>query len=149
MTLPAATPSSCPLCAQDGGVLLWQHPQLRVVRVVGPEADDTPGFYRLIWQAHVGEWSDLPEPDQQLCLRVLSAVERIVRQHLQPHKVNLASLGNLVPHLHWHVVARFTDDPHFPAPIWAPAVRPLSRELQQYVAQRLPATDAAIAALTF
>jgi diadenosine tetraphosphate (Ap4A) HIT family hydrolase len=38
---------------------------------------------------------------------------------MQPDKINLASLGNVVPHLHWHVIPRFADDAHFPSPIWA------------------------------
>jgi len=35
-----------------------------------------------------------------------------------PHKVNLASLGNVVPHVHWHVIPRFLDDRHYPDPVW-------------------------------
>ena len=35
----------------------------------------------------------------------------------------MASLGNVVQHLHWHVIPRFEDDAHFPAPVWAQAVR--------------------------
>ena len=46
-----------------------------------------------------------------------------MRRVLRPAKINLASLGNVVPHLHWHVIARFADDACFPAPIWAPARR--------------------------
>ena len=48
-------------------------------------------------------------------------VEQALREVMQPLKVNLASLGNLVPHLHWHVIPRYADDAHFPAPVWAPA----------------------------
>jgi diadenosine tetraphosphate (Ap4A) HIT family hydrolase len=46
------------------------------------------------------------------------AVEDALRAILLPHKINLASLGNQVPHLHWHVIPRFEDDPHFPQPVW-------------------------------
>jgi diadenosine tetraphosphate (Ap4A) HIT family hydrolase len=52
-------------------------------------------------------------------MRVVFAVEAALRGLMRPDKINLASLGNLVPHLHWHVIPRFGDDPHFPAPIWA------------------------------
>ena len=54
---------------------------------------------------------------------VVLATERALRQVVQPDKINLASLGNLVPHLHWHVIPRWKDDSHFPAPIWARAQR--------------------------
>jgi diadenosine tetraphosphate (Ap4A) HIT family hydrolase len=82
-----------------------------------------PAYYRVIWQAHVAEFSDLGEVEQALCMRVTAVVERCIRDNLKPTKVNLASLGNMVPHLHWHVIARFEWDSHFPQPIWAPAQR--------------------------
>jgi hypothetical protein len=46
-----------------------------------------------------------------------------VREVMQPLKVNVASLGNVVPHLHWHIIPRFEWDSHFPAPFWAAAQR--------------------------
>lgn len=115
--------SPCPLCHSDGGRVVWRDHALRIVRVAGQEAEDFPGFYRVIWNAHVAEWTDLSDAEQGRCLRALNATERAVREHLRPTKVNLASLGNVVPHLHWHVIARFDWDSRFPAPIWAPAQR--------------------------
>jgi diadenosine tetraphosphate (Ap4A) HIT family hydrolase len=52
-------------------------------------------------------------------MAVVFATEEILRETLQPAKINLASLGNQVPHLHWHIIPRFTDDAHFPDPVWA------------------------------
>ena len=60
-------------------------------------------------------------------MRAVFAVEGALRASLSPHKMNVASLGNLTPHLHWHVIPRFKDDPAFPKPVWAiavPAVTP-------------------------
>ena len=57
------------------------------------------------------------ERDQLMA--VVFAVEAAVRETMQPDKMNLASLGNMTPHVHWHVVPRFRDDRHFPNPIWA------------------------------
>jgi diadenosine tetraphosphate (Ap4A) HIT family hydrolase len=135
----------CPLCTHDGGLVLLCHPLFRVVRVQGPDAAHAPGFYRVIWQAHVAEFSDLPDHEQTVCMRAVSAVERVVREHLQPTKVNVASLGNMVPHLHWHVVARFVNDPHFPSPIWAAPARAMDTDLQAHLHHALPLADAAIA----
>jgi diadenosine tetraphosphate (Ap4A) HIT family hydrolase len=56
-------------------------------------------------------------------MAIVFAVEQVLRELLQPEKINLASLGNQVPHLHWHVIPRFSDDAHFPDPIWAPRKR--------------------------
>ena len=47
----------------------------------------------------------------------------MLREQLSPTKINLAALGNMVAHLHWHVIARYDWDSHFPASVWAPALR--------------------------
>lgn len=66
----------------------------------------------------VHEMSDLGATEQTHCMSVVIAVERAMRKTLVPAKVNLASLGNMVAHVHWHVIPRFADDPHFPQPVW-------------------------------
>ena len=82
-----------------------------------------PGFCRVIWHDHVREMSDLSRDDRLLVNEAVFLVEEAVRDVMQPLKVNVASLGNVVPHLHWHVIPRYADDAHFPAPVWAQAVR--------------------------
>jgi diadenosine tetraphosphate (Ap4A) HIT family hydrolase len=67
-------------------------------------------------------------------------VEAALRQIMHPHKVNLASLGNLTPHLHWHVIPRFRDDPHFPQSIWSSRQRKSRRAAPADLAARLAAT---------
>ncbi|OYU26726.1 MAG: HIT domain-containing protein [Burkholderiales bacterium PBB2] len=140
--------SDCPLCrdallaAPEPGVeLLLQRPRYRVVRVLDA---DFPAFYRVIWQTHVAEFSDLPAPDRLVCMEAVTAVEQALRSQLQPTKVNLATLGNVVPHLHWHVIARFDWDTHFPAPIWAAAQRGADAVRLAALRQALPALDAAV-----
>lgn len=113
--------ADCPLCAADGGEVLWHDELCRVVWVEDP---DYPGFCRVILHAHVREMTDLPEDERQRLMAVVFATEAAVREMMRPAKVNLASLGNQVPHLHWHVIPRFTDDRHFPDPIWAAPRRP-------------------------
>lgn len=56
-------------------------------------------------------------------MQIVWQVEIVVRTVMQADKINVASLGNVVPHLHWHVIPRFRDDAHFPAPVWAVAQR--------------------------
>lgn len=123
--------AGCVLCETDGGLVVARTPQFRVIRVVeGEEARRFPAFYRLIWNTHVAEFSDLSDTDRHACMDAVTEVERVLRSLLAPTKVNIASLGNVVPHLHWHVIARFDWDSHFPAPVWA-------------AGQREPGTDAA------
>lgn len=89
------------------------------MRVVGAGDPDYPGFLRVIWHEHVREMTDLPPAGREHCLRVVFAVERALRDTLRPEKINVASLGNLVPHVHWHVIPRFANDAHFPDPVWS------------------------------
>lgn len=115
MTVPGQR-AICPLCGPDADRTLWRDGRCRVV--LAPEPD-YPGFCRVVWHAHVREMTDLAVRDRAHLLRVVFAVERALRELLKPDKINLASLGNQVPHLHWHVIPRFADDAHFPDPVWA------------------------------
>jgi len=96
--------------------VLWQNDLCRVVRVDEP---DYPGFVRVILKRHAREMGDLAPQERDDLMAVVFAVEAAVRETMQPDKMNLASLGNMTPHVHWHVVPRFRDDRHFPNPIWA------------------------------
>ncbi|MHB8474320.1 MAG: HIT family protein [Gammaproteobacteria bacterium] len=108
--------SACPLCEPCSENLLWQDAHCRVILI---DDADYAGFCRVIWHAHVKEMTDLESADQQHLFAVVLAVEAQLRELMQPAKINLASLGNQVPHLHWHVIPRFIDDAHFPDPVWA------------------------------
>lgn len=114
-----ATKLDCELCAGPGGELLWEDAICRVVRVGGAEGAAFPGYCRVVCRQHVAEMSALSAGDAHRVIDVVLATERALRLCVQPDKINLASLGNLVPHLHWHVIPRWRDDSHFPAPIWA------------------------------
>lgn len=116
----ASFQDSCPLCHPDGETVLFHCTALRVVHANEP---GYTGFCRVIWNAHRTEMTELSVPDRQYLMAVVFATERSLRQLLVPHKINLASLGNQVPHLHWHVIPRFRDDPTFPDAVWAPPRR--------------------------
>jgi len=118
---------ACVFCNEDGGDVLWQDERLRVV--LATSENDYPGFCRVIWNAHVAEFSDLAAGDRAHVMHAVYAVERALRRVMQPVKVNLASLGNQVPHVHWHVIPRFSNDAHFPLPVWAPRQRTVSEAL--------------------
>jgi diadenosine tetraphosphate (Ap4A) HIT family hydrolase len=120
-------PTHCELCEAAGGELLWLGARCRVVRI---DDEDYPGFCRVVWAGHVREMSDLSDVDCEHLMRVVFSVEQALRDTLAPFKINLASLGNVTPHLHWHVIPRFRNDRHFPKPIWAPPERePSPRDL--------------------
>lgn len=129
----------CPLCFPQHEQVLWQNHQVRVIAV-----DDhlyAPAFCRVIWQTHVAEMTDLLPDERIVLMNVVYAVEQALRDVVSPDKINLASLGNQVPHLHWHVIARFANDAYFPDTIWHTAKENKSFRLpenwQQAVAEHL------------
>ena len=134
---------SCELCQSGTGEILWRDADWRLVRVTDAAF---PGFYRLISNHHVAEFSQLSPQARQRCVELLAWVEALVIRHLQPTKINLASLGNVVPHLHWHLVARFDWDSHYPSPIWAAAQRAAPQEELLRIGTLIPALDAALTA---
>ena len=110
---------SCELCDLKAEPV-WRNDKFAVIL-----ADELPypGFCRVIWHDHVREVSDLADADRLLLNDAVWRLELAVRAVMAPLKVNVASLGNVVPHLHWHVIPRYADDAHFPAPVWAAAAR--------------------------
>lgn len=115
---------SCVFCDGDGGAVLWRDALYRIVLADEP---GYPGFLRVIANAHVKEMTDLDVAGRAALLGGVLAAERAVREVMAPDKINLAALGNLVPHLHWHVIPRFVDDPHYPRPVWCEPLRAAQR----------------------
>jgi len=127
---------ACELCSQPAGEVLYRNDRLRVVLI-----DDAqyPGFCRVIWNSHVREMTDLVPEDRVLFMQAVWQAEAAVREVMQPDKMNLASLGNMVPHLHWHVIPRYSDDAHFPGPVWAPVQRAVAESVLAARTALLPA----------
>lgn len=135
------TVKGCVLCEGLGGRLVLEAPKFRVIHAEEP---GFPAFYRVVWRDHVAEFSDLDAADRVHCMEAVAVVEQCLREHLAPTKINLAALGNMVPHLHWHVIARFDWDSHFPAPVWAAAGRARDDAREAAVLAKLPAVEADI-----
>lgn len=113
--------STCELCQHTGGILLWKNELCRVILL-----ENTPfkGFCRVVLNKHVKEMTDLPESEQHALMRIVFKVEHVLRELFRPEKINLASLGNKTPHIHWHVTPRFVEDMTFPDSIWSAPHRP-------------------------
>ena len=143
MTHTPIRESGCELCDLAAPMTVYADSKLSVI-IVDDDAN-YPGFCRVIWRDHVREMSDLARDDRLLLNDVVHEVEQAVREVMKPTKVNVASLGNVVPHLHWHVIPRYTDDAHFPAPVWAAAVRQTEQTTLEARRALLPALADAIA----
>ena len=107
--------SRCVLCEQAGGEIVWSNSLARVVNV---NDEDHPAFCRVILQRHAREMTDLDESERSELMRIVFAAEQAQRKILEPDKINLACFGNMVAHVHWHVIPRFRLDPHYPNPVW-------------------------------
>jgi diadenosine tetraphosphate (Ap4A) HIT family hydrolase len=133
----------CPRCKDapllEEGQLLWRGDDCRVILV---ENADLPGFCRVIWNRHVAEMSDLSYGEREHLMGLVFAIEAAVRHVMEPDKINLASLGNHVAHLHWHVIPRYQDDAYFPGSVWSTKTQETSHPvlaMRQQKALRLPA----------
>jgi diadenosine tetraphosphate (Ap4A) HIT family hydrolase len=134
--------AGCELCEHDGGRLVHHDGDWRVV---GVDDAEFPAYYRVICNRHVAEFSDLDPAERDRCIVLVDTVERVLRERLQPTKINLASLGNVTPHLHWHVVARFDWDSRFPNPIWGAVQRAAPADALAGVVAQLPDLDRRLA----
>lgn len=113
--------STCPLCTPKNEKILYATDLYRIIDVGDP---NWPGFCRVILNQHAAEMTDLPVEHRYALMQAVCVTESALRDLLHPSKINLASLGNVVPHVHWHVIPRWENDSHFPDPIWANATRP-------------------------
>lgn len=111
---------NCPLCAPEGEHVIVANNSFRIIRVDDPEF---PGYFRLIWQNHVKEVSDLDPRDRLVMWDALTRLEETIIEAMHPEKVNWAQFGTMVPHLHWHLIPRFPDDAAFPDSYWSPRRR--------------------------
>ncbi len=109
----------CELCTLNNEEILYQTDLYRIIAV---NDQYYPGFVRVILNQHVKELTDLSKNEAHILCDIIFEIEIKMREFLNPDKVNIASLGNVTPHLHWHIVPRFIDDRHFPNPIWGKVV---------------------------
>ena len=90
--------------------------QFPAVALLGPWQYYT-GYCILVARAHATELSQLSDPERRGYLDEMCLLARAIEGAFQPRKLNYELLGNQVAHLHWHVLARFDWDSHFPAPV--------------------------------
>ena len=112
--------SPCPLCTATDEEILYLSDLYRIIAVDDPA---WPGFCRVILNSHAAEMTDLPIEHRSALMKAVCVTESVLRDLMHPDKINLASLGNVVPHVHWHVIPRWKNDTHFPDPICATAKR--------------------------
>ena len=118
--------NNCLLCLPLKYPLIWSNLDFRIVLI---NDHSYPGYCRVESISHVKEMTDLSDLKRQEFMRIVFIVEAALRVHLMPEKINLATLGNITPHLHWHIIPRYKLDNHFPESIWSNPKRSEKKEL--------------------
>ena len=108
--------NKCDLCSDPIYPVIWKNNKFRLVEIDDPSYS---AYYRVEHIQHVKEMTDLEEKDRMELMQVVFTVESAIRTCYKPDKINLASLGNLTPHIHWHIIPRFKNDNHYPGSIWS------------------------------
>ena len=102
-----------------------------------------PWFVLVPQRPGLRDFHDLDAGDLTLVTQEIVAASRVLEDSLRPDKINVAALGNQVPQLHIHVIARFHDDPAWPKPIWG--VLPPKASEPEALTERVKAFQTAFA----
>ncbi len=97
-----------------GESLIWQFPHS--FAILGPW-QYFAGYCMLISRKHASELSQLG-PNRAAFLQEMSWLAEAIENSFHPHKLNYELLGNVVPHLHWHLFPRSATDPNRLRPVW-------------------------------
>lgn len=75
-------------------------------------------WLKIFTHAQHKEFSECSRNERMMIFDVLDLIEREMLTYFKPEKINIASFGNMLPQVHWHIMARFTNDSYFPEPMW-------------------------------
>ena len=75
-------------------------------------------WLKIFAKAGCKEMSQCDEETKRDIFKALDIIERAMLRMLTPDKINIASFGNYVPKVHWHIQARYRNDSYFPEPVW-------------------------------
>lgn len=104
----------CPMCpdSSDGDVVA----ELASGRVHLQNDADYRGYCILIFRRHAVELHELSEDERKQWIDDISRIGRALSDYCNPAKLNITMLGNMVPHLHCHIMPRYADDPEWGRP---------------------------------
>ncbi len=111
--------SDCPMCRKWVDDADLQVVELEHCYVLLNRDQFFPGYSFVFTKEHVTELFHLDLTTRQAVVEEVSRVAEVLNKTFEPTKMNYELLGNMVPHMHWHLVPRFDSDPLWPKPIWA------------------------------
>jgi len=106
---------------------IWESETLRIE----VEESEIP-WLKLFTKSPYREMSDVPDEIKRELYTLLDLIEKKMISYYHPTTINIASFGNYMPHLHWHIMARFENDSYFPEPMWGVKQRSASLSLPSF-----------------
>lgn len=79
------------------------------------------------------EFSECSQVEKQAIWDALDVIEKSMIEYYRPDKINIASFGNMLPQVHWHIMARFEQDSFFPEPMWGTPRRQSTIQYQHLI----------------
>jgi len=93
--------------------LLYENKNIKI------ESEDSEiPWLKVFTQNPYKEMSEVPQEIKNEIYVLLDIIEKEMLHYYKPKKINIASFGNYMPHVHWHIMARFEEDSYFPEPMW-------------------------------
>ena len=92
---------------------IWENDHLRIEI----EKSEIP-WLKIFTKVPYREMSEVPIETKRQIYTLLDLIEKEMLSYYKPTKINIASFGNYMPHVHWHIMARFEEDSYFPEPMW-------------------------------
>ena len=107
--------------------IIWQNSNFFI------EKHDSPlPWVKLFTKYKYKELTDIPFDLKMEMFGLIENIEEALIEFYNPDKINIASFGNMLPHMHWHIIARFKDDPYFPKTTWEEPVREFNLNLPPF-----------------
>ena len=111
----------------DNSLLIYENDLIKVEI----EEFEIP-WLKIFTQKSIKEFSQCDKVTKLEIFRVLDIIEKEMLVYFTPDKINIASFGNYVPHVHFHIQARFQNDSYFPEPTWGIKQRDSKLELKDF-----------------
>jgi len=89
-------------------------------------------WLKIFTQETYKEMSEVPAEIKFEIYDLLDIIEKEMIAYYNPKKINIASFGNYMPHVHWHIMARFEEDSYFPEPMWGTKQRESDLDLPNF-----------------
>jgi len=107
--------------------VVWENDNFKILQ----HESELP-WVKLFTKEPYKELSDMPKELKGEMFELIEKIELCLIEVYNPDKVNIASFGNMLPHIHWHIIARFKDDPYFPKTTWEEPIREFALDLPPF-----------------